>query len=274
MDVRLLVLDVDGTLLDPNDRITPATQAAVHAAASAGCVVTLATGRRFRAAQPIARTLGLTLPILVQNGALIKHSKSGEVLYHRHLPLVGAHTAITTLWKAGFQPIIFENAFTGERIYSGPSAYDNEVTAPYLLRYQDLLIRRATLEELLPEAAPLEVSVIDSVERMERLPDQLAIAGLRTLFTVLRNGNAFLEVLAENCSKATALSALAAHFDVPIEQTMAVGDNLNDLELLRCAGIGVAMGNAPASVREAARFVTLSNDADGVAHAIEQFVLS
>ncbi len=268
----MLVCDVDGTLLDPSSQITPLTRAAVRAAVAAGCIVTLATGRRFRSAKPIADDLGLELPLLVQNGALIKDSLTGEILYHCHLPRDGAAVAVEYFWRSGAQPIVYENAFTGERLFTGPAERDNDLNRAYVTRNADLICRRA-LDALLPAEPPLEVAILDTAEQVAALAPALAHASFRTIATTNQNGSAFLEVLAPECSKAAALRELARHYGVPLEQTMAIGDNVNDLEVLTAAGIGVAMGNALPQVKAIAGHSTSSNSEDGVAEAIARFVL-
>jgi len=273
MPVRLLVLDIDGTLLDPSGQLTVPTVAAVRAAVAAGCVVTLATGRRFRTARPIADALGLELPILVQNGALIKDSVTGEVLYHRHLSCAAAAVAIAYLWHAGLQPIVYENAFTGERVFTGPVERDGLVNGTYFARQPDHYLRSTNLDALIPTVAPLEVAAVDDAACVSSVAPGLAHPDLRLINTTYSNGAGFLEVLDAGCSKAVALYELARRLDVPIAQTMAIGDNLNDLELLAAAGIGVAMGNARPEVQAVARYVTSSNAEDGVAAAIARHVL-
>jgi 5-amino-6-(5-phospho-D-ribitylamino)uracil phosphatase len=272
MNVRLLVLDIDGTLLDPAGQLTATTVAAVRAAVAAGCVVTLATGRRFRTAKPIADALGLELPILVQNGALIKDSLTGEILYHRHLSCAGAAAAIEYLWAAGAQPIVYENAFVGDRVFTGPVERDTASNADYFTRNSDLQ-RCATVQALLPADPPLEVSTVDDAARLRELAPGLIHPGVRVITTTYSSGAGFLEVLEARCSKAEALYELARRFGVPMEHTMAIGDNLNDLELLTAAGVGVAMGNAKPEVQAIARYSTASNAEDGVAAAIGRFVL-
>lgn len=273
MRVRLLVLDIDGTLLDPSGQLTPPTVAAVRAAVAAGCVVTLATGRRFRTARPIAAALGLELPILVQNGALIKDSCTEEVLYHRHLSCAAAAVAVECLWQAGLQPIVYENAFVGERVFTGPSERDSAVSGAYFGRRPEDYLRCPTLAALIPPAAPLEVAAVDDAARLLTVAPGLVHVGMRLINTTYTSGAGFLEVLDAGCSKAEALYELARRLEVPMAQTMAIGDNLNDLELLTAAGIGVAMGNARSEVLAVAREVTASNAEDGVAQAIRRHVL-
>jgi hypothetical protein len=273
MRVRLLVLDIDGTLLDPSGQLTAPTIAAVRAAVASGCVVTLATGRRFRTARPIAAALGLELPILVQNGALVKDSVTEEVLYHRHLSCAAAVVAVEYLWHAGLQPIVYENAFVGESVFTGPIERDGEVTSAYFARRPEDYQRCKTVEALIPTVAPLEVAAVDDGARLSAVAPGLMHPGFRLINTTYSSGAGFLEVLDANCSKAGALHELARRMDIPIAQTMAIGDNLNDLELLAAAGIGVAMANARPEVLAVAEHATASNAEDGVAKAIARFVL-
>src|SRR5688500_20348135 len=101
---RMLVVDVDGTLLGSTKRVTPRVRAAVRAALDAGVLVTLATGRWFRSAQPIAAELGLELPIILHNGALVRDSLTGEVLHQWRLPRALAGGALAAVIRFGGQP--------------------------------------------------------------------------------------------------------------------------------------------------------------------------
>src|SRR5216117_3348942 len=103
----MVVADMDGTLLGPGATLSPRVREAVRAALDAGVLVTLATGRWFRSAQPFARELGLDLPIILHNGALVKDSTTGEVLDHCHLPRDLAHDAIDMVLAQGMQPIVY-----------------------------------------------------------------------------------------------------------------------------------------------------------------------
>src|SRR5579859_7195684 len=94
MPYRLIVVDIDGTLLDPSSRVTARTKKAIRAAGQSGCIVTLATGRRFATARPVAEVLGMELPIILHNGALIKDSVTGEILHHEPLPAGAAEEVV------------------------------------------------------------------------------------------------------------------------------------------------------------------------------------
>src|SRR5207302_7675629 len=112
--IRMVVADMDGTLMGVGGHVTPRVRAAIRAAIASGVLVTLATGRWFRSAQPIAREIGIELPIILHNGALVKDSLTGEILDHCHLPLAMAEQAIAIIRAHGMQPIAYENVFDGE----------------------------------------------------------------------------------------------------------------------------------------------------------------
>jgi Cof subfamily protein (haloacid dehalogenase superfamily) len=274
MGFRMLVVDVDGTLVGRDRHVSPRVRAAVRAALAAGALVTLATGRWFRSAQPIAAELGLELPIILHNGALVKESLTGEVLAHCHLPLPMARTAIGLIERHGLQPIVYENAFGGELMVAGPAELDSAATARYLAT-KEVALRRAPRGRLALLDDPLELVVADTAERADPLLAELSGGPWRTVtsMSTLVPDARFIEILSPDCSKTRAIRALAGRCGVELAEVVAVGDNFNDLDMIEAAGLGIAMGNAPPEVRARADWVAPTVDDDGLAAAIERFVL-
>src|SRR5262245_8380768 len=275
MRYRMLVVDVDGTLVGRDRHVSPRVRAAVRAALDAGALVTLATGRWFRSAQPIAAELGLELPIVLHNGALVKDSLTGQVLDHCHLPLATASAAIGLIGRHGLQPIVYENAFGGELMVAGPPELDSPATARYLST-KEVALRRAPRGRLGLVDDPLQLVVADTAERADPLLRELASGPWRTVtsMSTLVPDARFVEILSPDCSKASAIGRLAASHGVGLAEVVAVGDNYNDLDMIESAGLGIAMGNAPAGVRARADWVAPPVDEDGLAVAIERFVLA
>jgi len=275
MRYRMLVVDVDGTLVGRDRHVSPRVRAAVRAALDAGALVTLATGRWFRSAQPIAAELGLELPIVLHNGALVKDSLTGEVLDHCHLPLTMAAAAIELIERHGLQPIVYENAFGGELMVAGPPELDSPATARYLST-KEVALRRAPRGRLQLADDPLELVVADTAERADPLLAELAGGPWRTVtsMSTLVPDARFVEILGPDCSKANAIRRLAAGRGVGLADVVAVGDNYNDLDMIEAAGLGIAMGNAPPGVRARADWVAPPVEEDGLAAAIERFVLA
>jgi Cof subfamily protein (haloacid dehalogenase superfamily) len=272
---RLLVSDVDGTLLDPNSEVTPRVREALRAAAEAGCAVTLATGRSLALARPVAAALGLEVPLILHSGAVIREARSGAVLYDCHLPLEPARAAVAAAIARGLQPLVFENAHRGERVLTGPAEFDNSATRRYL-RNKLERCHRLPYRELPGEHDPLCVTVLGNQDNLRSFRAELeTIPGCRGALAVLPAVRShLLDILGRGCSKAAALSALASRLGISLAEVIAVGDHANDLEMIRAAGVGVAMGNAPEEVRAVADWVAPPNTEDGLAAVVERFILA
>lgn len=281
MAVPLVVLDVDGTLLGPEGTVSPRVRAAVDAVRAAGTLVTLATGRRLWAVRPIAEQLGIRSAVILYNGAIVYDLATERELVHRRLPSAPFTAAVDFLVTEGFQPVVYESPVEGERVYTGPDHADNEATSHYFVRPAVAAQRvslavdalRTVCEPLLLAAMGDERQVTDLAGRVDR-----ALPGCETLIErqSFVPGSRWwqVDITAPGTSKGTALRDLCALFQVPLRETVAVGDGINDLDLIGTAGLGVAMGNAVPQVKRAAAAVVGDNSHDGAAEALDRFVLS
>jgi Cof subfamily protein (haloacid dehalogenase superfamily) len=247
---------------------------ALQAASELGCAVTLATGRGPALARPIALQLGVAAPVILHSGALVQDLVGGAVLYQTHLPRAAAKKVVARVLAHGLQPLVYENVFQGDSILLGPEAGDNAATRRYLANKAERC-RRLAPAELPGEADPLCISVLGEAAELTSLRRDLETAGgcHAALAVLPALDTHLLDILAEGCSKASALAFLAADRGLDMAEVIAVGDHANDLEMIRAAGLGVAMGNAPPEVRAAADWVAPSNDEDGLAVVIERFIL-
>ncbi|MBI3965764.1 MAG: HAD family hydrolase [Chloroflexi bacterium] len=275
---KLLVLDVDGTILDRESQLRPRVRAAIRDAVAAGHHVTLATGRRFRSASQLAAELELRLPLILSNGALIKDSATEEIIYSNHLSVAAARTVATIMIDLGIQPVVFENAAVGDSIVTGPAEYDSDEAARYL-RNPTAIVRRVDHAELFDGRDPLRLAAFGGPPTIQRLEGALeSVPDCRTVVnvtgTMVRVGGRLLEVLSPTCSKGEAMLHLAQRYNLGLADTIAIGDYYNDLEMLEVAGIGIVMANAPDDLKARVRHVTTSNEEDGVALAIERFLLA
>lgn len=272
--IRLVVLDVDGTLLDSTGTLRPRVIDAVRAVQTAGCLVTLATGRRLRSARPVARDLGITAPLILHGGALIVEPESGRIRRDVHLATEQAGEAVARLTARGWQPIIYGNGYQAERLYSGPPERDDAIVRRYLTAFPEF-VTRLPLPELRRVPDPLGLGVLGDPERLaeaERLT--AGIPGCRSFVTAFqRFGSHLLEVVSADCSKGSAIAWFCREYGLLRESVLAIGDHRNDLEMIEAAGFGVAMGDAPPAVQDAADAVTVTADDDGVALALERYVL-
>lgn len=274
-DIKLIIIDIDGTLLNPDGVVTPRTKAAVQAAQEAGIVVSLATARRYGNSAGIASELGLMNPLILYDGSFIVLHPQGTLLHACPLRPAIARQAVELLVSQHIQPVIHPLQGLIEEIWIGPEADDGRWLAPYLTAYPQQ-VHRIPLAALCNErTAPLRVVGFAPLE--ELLPLVPALSALDCSWNMIERGSfgcGELAIMESGCSKASGMLALAEQLRIPLQQVMAIGDNNNDIEMLRAAGLGVAMGQAPAAVKAAANVVTTTNAEDGAALAIERYALS
>lgn len=276
MIYRLVALDIDGTLLRSDRRVSARTRAAVAAAREAGVQVVLVTGRRYPAARRVAEEVGPGLPLVLHNGALI--IAGGEVLACTPLPRGVAAQAIRIGRAHGADAVVHAGRRGEGRLLVERVSPDNPLLAFYLERSQPDVVQVADLVAALDLGDdPLEVMFGGSCVSLEALLPPLE-AGLgerarveRTFYP--RQGVAIVDVISPAVGKAAALDLLGRRLGVARAEMLAVGDNWNDREMLEQAGLGLVMGNAEPGLRALGLPVLPTNDEDGAAVAIEAYVL-
>jgi hypothetical protein len=272
---RLLALDIDGTLLRSDKTVSPRTLLALSAAQRAGVRIVLVTGRRYPAARRVAAQLHCETDLVLHNGALIVEGEA--VVRCRPLDREVARRAIRVGRARGADPVIHQGrAGEGLLLVEG-AAPSNTLLAYYLDRSHPDVRNVLDLETALDED-PLQVMFGGGLAEMGGLRAQLegelgARARVeRTVYPQL--GVSLLDVLDPGVGKAEALAFLQARFQVTAAQTLAIGDNWNDHEMLSGAGLGLVMGNADPEMLALGLPVLPTNDEDGVALAIERHVLA
>ncbi|MDA8145130.1 MAG: Cof-type HAD-IIB family hydrolase [Thermaerobacter sp.] len=270
MNFRLVALDVDGTLTDSRGEIPARVRQAVGRTASRGVSVTLATGRRLRLALPVARELGLTAPLVTSGGPLVVE-QTGRVLYREPLSEEQLRRAVAFLRRRGLPPV----AAAGRG--QPPDVFYEEEGHPaqrFFLERNDGFTRRVADLTAGEVPDPVRVFCLGEREAVHRAWRELSDGAFRLVLNDdPQGGTAALEIYAPGASKASGVRALAAHLGVAREEILAVGNQLNDLELIEFAGWGVAVGNAVAELKERAAEVTASSDEAGVAVVLEKYLL-
>lgn len=268
--IRLLALDIDGTLVGDDLILRDRTVDAVRAAVDRGVRVSICTGRMASSAIGFARTLGLREPLVAYQGALIREmppagtTRVGRLLLHTPLPADAARAAVRWAEERGLAPHVnhLERFIIGA---DDPNAED----------YSAFLGARA---ELVPDLAD---SIDRPISKVLAVGDAAAIRSAYEAVPAVFGGRLeatvshprFIEFLSPGVSKGRAVRWLARRAGVSLDETMAIGDQLNDLEMLATAGHGVAMAAAPAEVRAVARWVAPPIEEEGAAIAIERLVL-
>jgi len=271
--IRLLAIDIDGTLLDPQFQVSPANLAALSRAHQAGVEIVLVTGRRHQFALPIAQSLGFDLWLISSNGAVTR-SLRGELFHRDLLPAATARDLI-----AQMEPFRANLVLTFDREGKGALALEraDELTSHIQrwvennLQYIEFVV---PIERAL-DTDPIQAMFCGTIARMQVAEERLRTAHLADRITVLKTRYdardlVIVDVLNQGCSKGHALERWAGHRGLIREQVMAIGDNYNDIEMLEFAGVPVIMGNARQDLKQNGWRVTLPNDQSGVAAAVEE----
>jgi hypothetical protein len=276
MAVRLIALDIDGTLLDSRWQVSEANRAAIAEAARRGIEVALVTGRRYDFAMPVARRLDAPLTMIVNNGALIR-SNDGRTHLRHLLPQSVAKQVLnlTRLWREG-AAVIFDRPLANQLMLETLDP-DDSLRYAYYSRNLEFIGLANPLETCLTED-PIQVMLSGRVAPMREAEKALRSAPFAEQFALAATcyeskDFAMIDVINPICSKGSSLAEWAALRGFAREEIMAIGDNHNDLEMLAYAGIPVVMGNSVPELKAFGWHETRSNDESGVAHAIEQFAL-
>jgi Cof subfamily protein (haloacid dehalogenase superfamily) len=273
-NIRMIVIDIDGTLLTPEGAITAPTLAAVQAALQSGIVVTLATARRYCNTSKIADELGLDTSLILYDGAMIVQHPHKTILHTQPLQAEVGQQAVELLVRHKLQPVVHPSTGIAEEIWTGPADFDNPWVDTYFTSAPEQ-VHRMPFEMLCTgHADPIRVVAFASEEIIHTLLPEVSKLDCR--WTITRRGNfgsAELAIMNPSCSKASGVAELAQYLSIPLGQIMAIGNNNNDIEMLQSVGWGVAMGQASQAVKSAARAITTSNKDDGVALAIERYAL-
>ncbi|MGH9350762.1 MAG: Cof-type HAD-IIB family hydrolase [Terriglobia bacterium] len=274
--VRLIAIDLDGTLLTSRGEISPENRAAIQEAAAEGAQIVIVTGRRFDSALRYAEELGLGTVLISSNGARIS-ATSGEVYFRNFLPQETARQVIQAAREfLGYAVVIFDVSGPGQLLMERGAAADGPA-GWYLRARQNMLGQITSLAEAI-RSDPVQVmfggppGVIDPVESVLRA-SPVASSCHFTWTRYLQRDRSLFDVLNQGCSKGSALARWAARCGIQPEEVMAVGDNQNDLEMLEFAGHPVLMSNHNYGQAPDGWKVTLSNDEDGVAEAIRRYAL-
>lgn len=261
MRIDLIALDLDGTLLRGDETVSERNRTAIRQALERGIRIVLVTGRGVDMPIRISRELGLNLPVICCHGALTKDFGANRTLVHLPVPLVYAKPMVEYAEANGLSIAI----------YAEESFWRLEGSALVMDDMRGPAWREApSLSDVL-RMAPTFIRFLGagSVRAMEREFGDWPLAFRYETWGTLVE----CAVLNREASKRSALVRLCADFQVARERVLAIGDSRNDVPMLRWAGVGVAMGNAPPEVKESVEFVTASNAEDGVALAMERFVL-
>lgn len=266
--VRLIVSDLDGTLLRDDQKLSEYTKTVIHKVSEQGIDFMLATGRIFSGARKFARELNLNTPILACNGAIIKEA-GGKRLYGKPLSdetleeifrlLTDMHYYFHSYGEEIFYTKKFSESLAS--FYSFDRGVPDDERFPVVEIEPMELIGKDTIYKVLARCEGEE-------NRRELYGRLMEIAGISVTVSWY---NSF-DISADQVSKASAVDRYAREKGFKPSEIICFGDNYNDIDMIRYAGLGIAVGNGVQEIKEAADFITGNNNEDGVARAIEKFV--
>lgn len=265
MKYRLIVMDIDDTLIGNDLVISKANCSAIRDAAAAGAIISLASGRMYDSMLPFACQLGISVPLICCQGAAVVDSDTGNLLYHLPLPREDAVEVLRFASERGIysQYYSLDNYFFAaeceeSRYYARMSGVQGSAVGEPIWERLDFDPTKILY------IAPPPVIRRAYTEARERFGDRLEVAISKVNY---------LEFNHRDAIKGNAVARLADNLGIPLDEVMCIGDGINDLSMIRVAGLGVAMGNGAPELRSEADFVTARREDDGVALAINRFVL-
>jgi Cof subfamily protein (haloacid dehalogenase superfamily) len=270
--IRLIALDLDGTLLDSRGRVPAENVAAIRRAIEAGIDVVVATGRRYDFARPVFEQLPRPLTLILSNGAIVKTCEGQTVLRHL-LPSAVARKVLRRAPSHRAQAaLLFDRPREGQVVFERVD-WDHPRHAAFFAANRPFIREVAPLEDALVED-PLQLMFTGRCGEMRTLFDDLRLmphaAEYSVALTEYRDRDfSLVDVIRAGRSKGAALAEWAACLGLAREEVMAAGDNLNDLQMLEFAGHAVVMGNAVEELRMRGWTLTATNDEEGVARAID-----
>jgi hypothetical protein len=277
MSIRLVAVDLDGTLLNSRREISEGNRRALLQAVARDVQVVIVTGRRLHSALPLLSQIPCPLTLITSNGALIANS-SGEVLHRDFLPRQVAQQALEAVREhRPYSVAIFDNPGYGQvtmqdnAVNEGPLGWYLQTSPQWLRLVPDL--------EAALDTDPIQVMIGGPPARIEPAEALLAESPIRssihlTWTKYLTTNISILDVMNRGCTKGRALKIWVEQCGIQPGEVMAVGDNFNDLEMLQYAGLPVLMGNHCPELHRPDWTLTLPNDEDGVAAAINKYVLA
>jgi Cof subfamily protein (haloacid dehalogenase superfamily) len=271
--IKLIVLDIDGTIAGRDNEVSPEVKAAVRAAINQGVRVGIATGRMYQSALRFHQEIGANVPVMAYQGAWIQDPATQQQYRHLQVDATIAEELIDYFEQPHLPADLSVHVYVDDKLYVKAVKDDTE---EYTQRSAVKAHPVADLRSILGGIAPTKVLAMHSdVDLISKLLQDLKARYSRDRLHVTTSVPIFLETTHPAVNKGTAIDLIARELlGIEAHEVMAIGDNYNDVEMLSYAGWGVAMGNGPQAVRDLADWVAPTVDDHGVAVAIERFVLN
>ena len=275
MAYKLVCIDVDGTLLTSKHKITDRTKAILLAAHQQGVHIVISTGRMYTDAEYFSNLIGVKSPVIASNGAFIKDKDANKVIYQdvlgenlslELLAIFRKHRTkpyFCTPHKFYYGNMMFKFFYVASKLLGARS---NQLDMEYIFSWQQW---QKVLNKEKDSIVKCEI-IYRNVELIREL--RAEIQSIKQL-EIVDSSRYNVEITRKGVSKGNAVAMLASFYGLRREEIVTIGDSENDLSMIEYAGLGIAMENAADNVKQKADFVTSSNDNEGVANAINRFIL-
>lgn len=275
MSYKMVVMDMDGTLLTNDKKISDRNREALKRASQMGVKIVVSTGRIFASALAYGEMLGVDTPIIASNGAYIREKDMDEVAYAKGLGESNIREIISLSHNHGLvcQFYTWNTIFTEKISYSSLNYERWNKSLPEGKKVRIEVIDKSDWDIVIKNYGNSILKCVisdDDFEKLSNLRDDISKLDVEIASSYPNN----FEVMSKGVSKGKAVEVLAGIYNLSRDEVICMGDSENDLSMIQYAGMGIAMGNACEMIKNAARFVTLSNEEDGVAFAVEKFILS
>ncbi|MCC5602277.1 Cof-type HAD-IIB family hydrolase [Nostoc favosum] len=270
-DIKLLVLDIDGTIAGHSNTISEPVKQAIVAAQARGIQVAIATGRMYRSALRFHQDIGSTLPLMAYQGAWIQDPITRKIHRHWAVSREIAYQLLDYFEQPELRSLLSVHFYINDQLYVRELTRETKI---YAERSDITPIPVGDLRQALTNEPTKILALCDDTDVIDKL-----LGNLRRQYTpaelyLTTSVATFFEATNASVNKGTAVRYLAEELlGLQLANVMAIGDNFNDVEMLEYVGLGVAMGNAPAGVQAIAQWVAPSVEQDGAAVAIEKFLL-
>lgn len=274
MKYKMIAMDMDGTLLNNSKEVSEFSRKILKRAAEKGVKLVVCTGRIFTSARVYARLIGTEAPIIASNGAYIREKDRNEIIFQRYLSEDHIKKVVETGIRYGLYPHVFtaDTIYTKKLVFFSANYNRWNQTLPEDERVKIEIVDNFDSAIRENKGRILKVVVADDdIERVMSAKEEIKNTMDVSIFSSSSNN---FEVMAPEISKGYAVKILSKYYGISREEIICIGDNENDTSMIEYAGLGIAMGNATEELKQIASYITDTNENDGVAKAVEKFVLN
>lgn len=267
MKYKMLCLDIDGTLLDSNHKITGETKKTINVATNKGINVVLVSARMPKGILYLQKELGIEEPIICYSGSLIR-DRDGNTLLNKFIPAHTTKLVYDATEKMGIHISLYKN---DEWYIAGEDAWskqESEITGiiPKITNLKGLVDKWEKSND-----GPNKILCMSQIDNINILNKDIS-SRLSNDINIYPSKPTYLEIMPKYSSKTKAIECVSQKLNILKSEIIAIGDNYNDMDMIQYAAVGIAMGNAPDKVKLSADYVTLTNDENGVAVAIKKYI--